>query len=518
MKIIETTYNQYIKAKKHMNYKYLNHYFQDRTPNKFCFLQLHATYNSAGKLECGQIDEINTHNTKGSYGVSGVLSIEDVKSIMDLATIPKVYDFFATSFDYDMKLQVINLLNEDIAGVLIPIYLKYSEKRRTIDLLMIYLEETLPNLGLIKKAITTGNLYSEFPVFMGILMAEVVFLSPLPQFKDELNLLKPKVSSDENVFNFIMAKLKFPNSRTLLTVANTKYEGQENHGVMILYKVVNTVHYNLCKLINDGLKIFNSNPEDTNIAALETGCQIKFKEACSLNWQNGREVRKYLEMTNKETALVIAGYFRDFPNDINPTVENNWKVYGLSNANFKEYNAKVSFYGDKGFEICFSNERILYDGVSYQFFRKDISNNIISNQIQEISFLTNNQKNLISKLIKEASKQNHGTMLVFHAEASTEAERLGKCKRALELKPIQLENELDNLVPISSIDGALIIDFDGVCYALGAILDGKASENSKRGRGARYNSGLSYVETQKQSDKKCLVVVISEDESIDILI
>lgn len=71
---------------------------------------------------------------------------------------------------------------------------------------------------------------------------------------------------------------------------------------------------------------------------------------------------------------------------------------------------------------------------------------------------------------------------------------------------------------MTSIDGALIIGFDGMCYALGAILDGIASEDSQRGRGARYNSGLAYVDTQYKQGEDCLIAVISEDETIDILV
>ena len=168
--------------------------------------------------------------------------------------------------------------------------------------------------------------------------------------------------------------------------------------------------------------------------------------------------------------------------------------------------------------MYFKNERILYDGVRFQYFRNYIKNDITNEQIVNVNFLSDEQKKLISNIINKASKQNHGTMLVFHANASEEAQRLGKCGRALELYPIQIQNEIKNLVQITSIDGALMIDFDGMCYALGAILDGNASENSKRGRGARYNSGLAYVDTQKKLGRDCLAVVISEDESIDILV
>lgn len=516
MKNIEKYYTQHIKNKRHIKYPYLEHYFQDAANDTYCFLKLNAHFDSIGTLESESIHDVN--NTNSTYGVQCDNDIEDLRKIMNLAKIPKVYDFFSISFDTDMKLTVINLLNQDLNGVLIPIFLKVDGNQRSLNLLMMYVEGTVPTSDSIKNSLRVGKFNQEFPVLEGIIMAEVVSLSSFHQFKEELNELKPKVSSDENIFNCIMNKLEFPSLRTFLTIANSKYESQKNYGEMLLYKVVNIVHHNKELLIAKGETEFNFNPKDTNIEGLENACQIKFKETCSLNWQNAREVRKYLEMSNKEMGLVIAGYFRDFPNDFGATAENNWRVYGLARTNLIECDAKVSFYGDKGFEMYFKNERILYDGVRFQYFRNYIKNDITNEQIVNVNFLSDEQKKLISNIINKASKQNHGTMLVFHANASEEAQRLGKCGRALELYPIQIQNEIKNLVQITSIDGALMIDFDGMCYALGAILDGNASENSKRGRGARYNSGLAYVDTQKKLGRDCLAVVISEDESIDILV
>lgn len=516
MKIIETLYRQNLQSgKQNMKYRYLERYFQDTAVSNFCFLKLKVNLELKGAMVSGSLDKIG--NTGSTYGVLYDQDFKEIKKIIDIIRYSKVYAFSQMDIDRDTKHEIIKILNEDIEGALIPLFLKCEKNPDSLELLMVYISESIPDMDLIKEALLEGTINRKFPVLVGVIMAETVSINPLPQFKDNLDKLSPMVSSDENVFNYIMKRLKFPDSRTFLTIANTKYESQENCGEVVLYKVINTKHYDL-DLFSPEIKNFVPDPNDTNIAGLENGCKIEFKEACAMNWENAREVRKYLEMSSKEMPLVIAGFFRDFPNDFGAKVETNWKVYGLAGSDLKTYDAKVSFHGGRGFDIGFQYEWIFYDGVSYQFFRKGVENDIITEQINNVNFLTSQEKELIVAIIKEASKQHHGTMLVFHKEAKKEAERLGKCGRALELEPFYIQNEIRNLVQLASIDGALMIDFNGMCYALGAILDGNASENSKRGRGARYNSGLAYVDTQYQLDNSCLVVVISEDGSIDVLV
>ena len=46
---------------------------------------------------------------------------------------------------------------------------------------------------------------------------------------------------------------------------------------------------------------------------------------------------------------------------------------------------------------------------------------------------------------------------------------------------------------------------------------GTASQNGDRARGARYNSGVRYVELAARNHQTCLVVIVSEDGYVDIL-
>jgi hypothetical protein len=114
------------------------------------------------------------------------------------------------------------------------------------------------------------------------------------------------------------------------------------------------------------------------------------------------------------------------------------------------------------------------------------------------------------ELALEASGQSHGTMLCITTGAKPEAERLRRqCFRVV---PRPMTAPV--LRQASSIDGAVLIEPSGVCYAIGVILDGQATEKGDSSRGARYNSAVRYVSS---SPYPCLAVVVSEDGWIDLL-
>ncbi|MDE0373027.1 MAG: diadenylate cyclase [Rhodospirillales bacterium] len=88
-----------------------------------------------------------------------------------------------------------------------------------------------------------------------------------------------------------------------------------------------------------------------------------------------------------------------------------------------------------------------------------------------------------------ATGQRHGSMLIVAEDAEFEADRLRE--QGTKIKPTKLTSDLYQQV--SGIDGAVIVDPHGVCYAIGAIIDGVASPQCTPSRGARYNSGIRYI-------------------------
>lgn len=119
------------------------------------------------------------------------------------------------------------------------------------------------------------------------------------------------------------------------------------------------------------------------------------------------------------------------------------------------------------------------------------------------------------ELINKASNQTHGTIVVLSDYAKEEAERL--MHQCIPVQKFKMTPEL--MSSVSGIDGAVLMDALGYCYAIGVILDGLASEYGTSARGARYNSSVRYVETMsiKRANHKCLAFVISEDGMLDII-
>ena len=126
---------------------------------------------------------------------------------------------------------------------------------------------------------------------------------------------------------------------------------------------------------------------------------------------------------------------------------------------------------------------------------------------------------IIEKIAKEAIHQSHGTTVVFTDEAEDESCRLSKFHRCELIRPIDLCQHKEYILPLTSIDGALIVGTDGECYGVGAILDGEAVKPGSIGRGARYNSALNYVAWRKRKSPngKYCAVIISEDGIVNII-
>lgn len=112
----------------------------------------------------------------------------------------------------------------------------------------------------------------------------------------------------------------------------------------------------------------------------------------------------------------------------------------------------------------------------------------------------------IRTIVEESTKKRHGTMLVIAPpmKAQAEARRLGQ-------QAIQIEPSTSNylILQASRIDGAIFLDTQGKCHAVGVILDGIARPDAGEdsARGARYNSAVRYA----NSNQDCLILVISED-------
>ena len=114
------------------------------------------------------------------------------------------------------------------------------------------------------------------------------------------------------------------------------------------------------------------------------------------------------------------------------------------------------------------------------------------------------------KLYEAAVNQSHGNMLVVAKDAESEACRLSR--QGTRIEPTEMTPDLYRQV--SGIDGTIIIDPNGICHAIGVILDGQAHPECTPSRGSRYNSAVRYVHAVETPR---LAVVVSDDQTVDII-
>ena len=193
----------------------------------------------------------------------------------------------------------------------------------------------------------------------------------------------------------------------------------------------------------------------------------------------------------------------------------NGSVIGIYLRNSNDAGTGIEFHGNGKWNIfTHVNQSLLFfNSVTFQI--KDQSfNNRLKTAIQSI-FGTDCNSEKLSQIVEIAKKQSHGTTIVILKNVQQECIRLSESNRAIKLNPTEINEK--NILSLTAIDGAILLDTDGFCYAIGAILDGVAEINGDTSRGSRYNSALTYVDYQMHhNNQKVLSIVISADESTDI--
>ena len=154
-------------------------------------------------------------------------------------------------------------------------------------------------------------------------------------------------------------------------------------------------------------------------------------------------------------------------------------------------------------------------------------------KIEDI-FCREDCREVIQAVLSFARKADKGTTIVLTTSeiAQAEYERLNvQYNRGFGLHHpyrIQDKDYKEILSRLMAIDGAMLIDIEGMCWACGTILDGEAHTRGNMARGARYNSVPVYIQSLRErfssecettQSKQFLVAVIvaSEDGMLDIL-
>ena len=237
----------------------------------------------------------------------------------------------------------------------------------------------------------------------------------------------------------------------------------------------------------------------------------KWEEKYKLSEKNLRTVRKLMEAAHDGQGILVS-----------------MKEYVIRKIAGQEDCEKIArvcihFQGHLNWKVIIEGKDVLwYRGGEYQF---PALGEAEPEHIQKLNkmYLDDVKIENIKKIIEKLSRQPHGTSVVFIDERSLkdEIERLAGLNRLHKVKAFQLMEQEDGMIMgITAIDGALMANLDGMCCAIGAILDGDAVVRGDPGRGSRYNSLANYIARFKQKKKAgkgtCFAVIFSEDERIDI--
>lgn len=230
-----------------------------------------------------------------------------------------------------------------------------------------------------------------------------------------------------------------------------------------------------------------------------------------LSLENIRVIRKQLNMT-ANSALAIA---KDKSTGIFYTVglipikdalkyprihflnKFDWCFCVPTTSNFFSFLDKNSTELNK---IIERDCRIRFHGNVYKFPLINPERRILENMTR--IFSSNTTAKVPTQIAKGTDKCRHGAVLIFGSRDFIELETQrcvdeGLCgiKFSTPHKLITGNKISPVLYQFAAIDGALLVDLDGYCYACGVILDGRRVSAGDPARGARFNSTKVYTET-----------------------
>lgn len=162
--------------------------------------------------------------------------------------------------------------------------------------------------------------------------------------------------------------------------------------------------------------------------------------------------------------------------------------------------------------------QFIYVDSMYKFPSSNASREKVASSLVRLFSINESEIANFLDIISYACK-GHGAIIIVTNNADSEAKRLCKLNRGILIKPFRIFGVNPQTIrDLTSVDGAIILDNSGQCYAFGVILDGKATIPGTSSRGARYNSTKNYIALKAKSkcDHKYMAVVISEDGMMDV--
>ena len=280
-------------------------------------------------------------------------------------------------------------------------------------------------------------------------------------------------------------------NRLMYTPAGAGGEFEGLHGLFHACNTISSLRYEGAEGIGKMLIARRGHPNIEIIITLSSPVPMR----------DYRAVRKLLEMSLNEISLLSdSGYIYGLGRLVGSYDQ---KAEDLFLINFtKHYTWELLHVDHVMMRVAYGQPQLPRMQIDKEKFKKDIRRIFGDIESKKIEGLW--------ELVVEATQQKHGTMVVVSIMAHKEAERLEK--QCTMIEPVQLTPQIMRM--ITAIDGAVLMDLNSTCYAIGVILDGIASQKGTSSRGARYNSAIRYVET---SQYPCIAIVVSADGSIDLV-
>ena len=233
----------------------------------------------------------------------------------------------------------------------------------------------------------------------------------------------------------------------------------------------------------------------------KSNIEIKLTDVLVFNNREIRKIRKLLEIATPPLNLLIG---------------QRKEILGFTSDDKRHFECKFMLNGYLKWKVFFEDKCIEYNNGVFRIPTKR-KNNYYINSLNELCE-SKKQFEKLEHIISEAAKQEYGALLIIADKDNIklEIERLCQYGRGIQIKKLNLYDNKLFINNLTSIDGAMFLDFNCNCYGIGIILDGDAVIEGLTSRGARYNSAINYIERQKQQGKNFIAVIISEDGTVDI--
>lgn len=143
--------------------------------------------------------------------------------------------------------------------------------------------------------------------------------------------------------------------------------------------------------------------------------------------------------------------------------------------------------------------------------KKSVQSGELQDELRAV--FKNSDERYFQKLLNKLGHIKKGGLIIISDKAQSEADRFGsEC-----FKIVKKKLDVEQLASLCQVDGAIILDPSGTCYAFGVILDGVSDGEGDPGRGSRYNSTIRYCKTQIPNyNRRTVGIVVSEDGMIDV--